>query len=144
MQWKTVVIISKIILPVLVSRVLRNMISWYTDIWFVFMVLFHIVSSYIAITKLFTIIWYIPSSQQIVMIILDQDLFSIEVILNISDILRHLTPSDEDGLRIELSRMLEFFPGGYSKWLALPTKDSLEREFFLGEKLFPPSEGAIN
>ena len=49
------------------------------------------------------------------MIILDQDLFTIEVILNISKRLRPLTPSDEDGLRIELSRTLEFFPTGLLK-----------------------------
>ena len=42
------------------------------------------------------------------MIILDQDLFSIEVILSISETLRPLTTSDEDVLRIGLSRMLEF------------------------------------
>ena len=44
MQRKTAVIISKIILPVLVSRVLRNLNSWLTDNWFVFMMLFHIVT----------------------------------------------------------------------------------------------------
>ena len=37
------------------------------------------------------------------MIILDQDHFSIEVILSISETLRALTTSDEDGLRIELT-----------------------------------------
>ena len=84
------------------------------------MVLFHIVSSYIAITKPFTIIRYMPSSQQNVMIILDQDLFSIEVVLNIFEILRHLTSSDEDGLRIELSRTLELFPGGLLKMTCAP------------------------
>ena len=54
------------------------------------------------------------------MIILDQDLFSIEVILNISKRLIPLTPSDEDGLRIELSRKLEFFPGGLLKMTCAP------------------------
>ena len=54
------------------------------------------------------------------MIILDQDLFFIEVILNISKRLRPLTPSDEDGLRIELSRTLEFFPGGLLKMTCAP------------------------
>ena len=44
------------------------------------------------------------------MIILDQDLFSIEVILSISAILRPLTTSDEDGLRTGLSRIPEI-PG---------------------------------
>jgi len=42
------------------------------------------------------------------MIILDQDLFSIEVILSISAILRPLTTPDEDGLRIGFSRIPEF------------------------------------
>ena len=45
------------------------------------------------------------------MIILDQDLFSIEVILSISETLRPLTTSDEDVLRIGLSRMLECLLG---------------------------------
>ena len=45
------------------------------------------------------------------MIILDQDLFSIEVILNISEVLRPLTTSDEDGLRGGLSKTLEYLPG---------------------------------
>ena len=44
-----------------------------------------------------------PSSQLMAMIILDQDHFSIEVILSISETLRALTTSDEDGLRIELT-----------------------------------------
>ena len=61
-----------------------------------------------------------PSSQLIVMIILDQDLFSIEVIPNISKIVRHLISSDEDGLRIELSRTLELFPGGLLKMTCAP------------------------
>ena len=42
------------------------------------------------------------------MIILDQDLFSIEVILSIPEKLRPLTTSDEDGLRIGLSRTPEY------------------------------------
>ena len=42
------------------------------------------------------------------MIILDRDLFFIKVILSISWILRPLTTSDEDVLRIELSRIPEF------------------------------------
>ena len=46
---------------------------------------------------------YMPSSQLMAMIILDQDHFSIEVILSISETLRALTTSDEDGLRIELT-----------------------------------------
>ena len=41
------------------------------------------------------------------MIILDQDLFFIEVVLNISEKLRPLTTSDEDGLRNGLSRTPE-------------------------------------
>ena len=41
------------------------------------------------------------------MIILDQDLFSIEIVLSISEILRPLTTSDEDDLRIGFSRTLE-------------------------------------
>ena len=41
------------------------------------------------------------------MIILDQDLFSIEVILSISATLRPLTTSDEDVLRIGLRRKLD-------------------------------------
>ena len=47
------------------------------------------------------------------MIILDQDLFSIEVILSISETLRPLTTSDEDVLRIGLSRMFECLLGRY-------------------------------
>ena len=43
---------------------------------------------------------YMPSSQLMAMIILDQDHFSIEVILSISETLRPLTTSDEDVLRI--------------------------------------------
>ena len=43
-----------------------------------------------------------------IMIILDQDLFSIEVILSISIILRPLTTLDEDGLSIGFSRIPEF------------------------------------
>ena len=43
-----------------------------------------------------------------IMIILDQDLFSIEVILSISVILRPLITLDEDGLSIGLSRIPEF------------------------------------
>ena len=54
------------------------------------------------------------------MIILDQDLFSIEIILNISKPLKPFTPADEDGLRIELSRTLEFFPGGLLKMTCAP------------------------
>ena len=54
------------------------------------------------------------------MIILDQDLFSIEVILSISETLRPLTTSDEDGLGIELSRTLEFFLGGLLKMTCAP------------------------
>ena len=65
-------------------------------------------SSYIAIGESFTVIRYIPSMLLDIMIILDQDLFSIEVILSISAILRPLTTSDEDGLRIGLSRIPEF------------------------------------
>ena len=61
-----------------------------------------------------------PSSPLIAMIILDQDLFSIEVILSIFEILRPLTTSDEDGLRIELSRTLEFFLGGFLKMTCAP------------------------
>ena len=61
-----------------------------------------------------------PSSQLMAMIILDQDLFSIEVILSISETLRPLTTSDEDGLRIELSRTLEFFLGGLLKMTCAP------------------------
>ena len=45
------------------------------------------------------------------MIILDQDLFSIEVILSISETLRPLTTSDEDVLRIGFSRMFECLLG---------------------------------
>jgi len=41
------------------------------------------------------------------MIILDQDLFSIEVVLSISATLRPLTTSDEDVLRIGLRRKLD-------------------------------------
>ena len=63
-----------------------------------------------------------PSSQLIAMIILDQDLFSIVVILSISETLRPLTTSDEDGLMIELSRTLEFFPGGLLKMTCAPYK----------------------
>ena len=63
-----------------------------------------------------------PSSQLIAMIILDQDLFSIAVILSISETLRPLTTSDEDGLMIELSRTLEFFPGGLLKMTCAPYK----------------------
>ena len=47
------------------------------------------------------------------MIILDQDHFSIEIILSISEIVRFLTTSDKDVLRIGLSRMLEFILGRY-------------------------------
>ena len=65
-------------------------------------------------------IYYMPSSQLLAMIILDQDLFSIEVILSISETLRPLTISDEDGLRIELSRTLEFFLGGLLKMTCAP------------------------
>ena len=54
------------------------------------------------------------------MIILDQDLFSIEVILSIFETQRPLTTSDEDGLRIELSRTLEFFLGGILKMTCAP------------------------
>ena len=67
-------------------------------------------------------IYYMPSSQLLAMIILDQDLFSIEVILSISETLRPLTISDEDGLRIELSRTLEFFPGGLLKMICATYK----------------------
>ena len=42
------------------------------------------------------------------MIILDQDLFFSEVVLSVSLKLRPLTTSDEDGLRIGLSRIPEF------------------------------------
>jgi len=41
------------------------------------------------------------------MIILDQDLFSIEVVLSLSATLRPLTTSDEDVLRIGLRRKLD-------------------------------------
>ena len=41
------------------------------------------------------------------MIILDQDLFSIEVVLSISATLRPLATSDEDVLRIGLRRKLD-------------------------------------
>ena len=61
------------------------------------------------------------------MIILDQDLFTIEVILNISKRLRPLTPSDEDGLRIELSRTLEFFPTGLLKMTCAPFQGFSEK-----------------
>ena len=65
-------------------------------------------------------IYYMPSSQLMAMIILDQDLFSIEVILSISETLRPLTTSDEDGLRIKLSRTLEFLLGGLLKMTCAP------------------------
>ena len=50
-----------------------------------------------------------------IMIILDQDLFSIEVFLSISEILRRLTTPDEDGLRIEFNRTPEYLPEGNSE-----------------------------
>ena len=56
------------------------------------------------------------------MIILDQDLSSIVVILSISETLRSLTTTDEDGLMIELSRTLEFFPGGVLIMTCAPYK----------------------
>ena len=63
--------------------------------------------SYIAIRKSLTVSSYIPSTPINIIIILDQDIFSIEAILCISVILRTLTTSDEDGLRIGLSRIPE-------------------------------------
>ena len=84
-------------------------------------------SSYIAITKSFTMIWYMPISHLAIMIILDQDLFSIEVILSNSETLRPLTTSDEDGLRIELSRTLEFFPTGLLKMTCAPFQGFSEK-----------------
>ena len=66
------------------------------------------------------------------MIILDQDLFFIEVILNISKRLRPLTPSDEDGLRIELGRTLEFFPGGLLKMTCAPYQGFSENRVLFG------------
>ena len=59
-----------------------------------------ILSSYITIGESSTVIYYLPSEPLFIMIILDQDLFSIEVILSISVTLRPLTTSDEDVLRI--------------------------------------------
>ena len=56
-----------------------------------------------------------PSSQLMAMIILDQDLFSIEVFLSISESLRRLTTFDEDELRIEFSRTPEYLPEGNSE-----------------------------
>ena len=50
----------------------------------------------ILIGKLFNMILYVYLSRRHIMIILDQDLFSIEVFLNISVILRSLTTFDED------------------------------------------------
>ena len=47
------------------------------------------------------------------MIILDQDLFSIEVVLSISETLRPLTTPDEEVLRIGLSRILECLLGSH-------------------------------
>ena len=66
------------------------------------------------------------------MIILDQDLFSIEVILSISERLRPLTPSDEDELRIELSWTLEFFPGGLLKMTRAPYQGLSGKRVFFG------------
>ena len=45
------------------------------------------------------------------MIIFDQDLFALEVILSIFETLKPLITSDENVLRIGLSRMLEFLLG---------------------------------
>ena len=69
------------------------------------------------------------------MVILDQDLFFIEVIFDISLKLKPLTTSDEDELRIGLSRI----PG-----LPSPKQASTKGEHYFGAKPFPPSEGAIN
>ena len=78
------------------------------------------------------------------MIILGQDLFSIEVFLSISEILRPLTTSDEDRLRNAFSRMPEYLPEGNSEWLTLPKQKSPKGGYYFGEKHFPPSEGATN
>ena len=73
-----------------------------------------------------------PISHLTVMIILDQDLFSIEVILSISETLRPLTTSDEDGLRIELSRTLEFFPTDLLKMTCAPFQGFSEKRILFG------------
>ena len=67
----------------------------------------NILSSYITIGESSTVTQYLPSQPLFIMIILDQDLFSIEVILSISKISRPLTTSNEDALRIGLSRTPE-------------------------------------
>ena len=78
------------------------------------------------------------------MVILDQDLLFIEVILNISLKLRPLTTSDEDVFWIGWIRIPEFL------W-KVPQNDQLSQirnlrkeKYYLGEKPFPPTEGAIN
>ena len=66
------------------------------------------------------------------MIILDQDHFSIEIILSISEIVRFLTTSDKDVLRIGLSRMLEFILGRYLRMTCALCLGLSERRDLLG------------
>ena len=67
-----------------------------------------------------------------IMIILDQDLFSIEVILSISETLRPLSTSDEDELRIELSWTLESSLTELLKMTCAPYQGFSEKRILFG------------